>query len=156
MEENNQTVESEYEWENQAANISHHVKTSNKKKKEDFEVLVNNKTLDLDGVRVLTEKTMRSETTTTSKVVLPPIYNNTIENSSVKTNATNHRLTTEETAFAKMATDNTATINPTSTPPASTGKSGSLKASLRLEATNSTEALGYWDLLQSWLPQVWK
>ena len=152
MEENKNTVDSEYEWENLAANISHHVKTSNEKKKEDLEVLA----LDLDGVRVLTEKTMMSESTTPSKVVLPPIYNNTIENSSVKTNATNHRLTTEETAFAKMATDNTATINPTSTPPASTGKIGSLKASLRLQATNSTEAISYWDLLQSWLPQVWK
>ena len=149
MEEKNNTIDSEYEWENQAANISHHVKTSNEKKKDDVEVLA----LDLDGVRVLTEKSMMSElTNTTSKVV----SNSTIHISSLKTNATNHRLTTEGTTLTKMATDRTTTIKSTSTPPTSTGKRDSLKATLKLEVTNSTDTLSYWDLLPSWLPQVWK
>ena len=146
MKENNNTVDSEYEWENPAANISHHVKTSNKKKKEDLEALVNNKALDLDGVSVLT---MMSEPTTN-------VSNSTVHISSVKTNSTDLGLTTEKTGLAKMATVSTATTNSTSPPPASTGKKDSAEATLRLEETNSTEALGYWDLLPSWLPQVWK
>ena len=150
MEENINTADSEHEWENPVANISHHVETSNKKKKEDLEVLVDNKALDLDGVSLLAEKTIMSESTTI-------VSNSTIHISSVKTNSTDHRMTAEETALATMATDITATINHTPPPPPdSTEKGGSLKATFRLEETNSTETLGYWDLLQSWLPQVWK
>ena len=148
MEENINTADSEHEWENPAANISHHVETSNKKKKDDLEVLVDNKALDLDGASLLTEKTIMSESTA-------DVSNSTIHISSVKTNSTDPRLTTEKTGLAKMATVSTATTNSTSPPPASTGKKDSAEATLRLEETNSTEAPGYWDLLPLWLPQVW-
>ena len=135
--------DSEYEWEKPAANLSH-VKTSNKKKNgEGLEVLVEKRALDKDGMRVQqqqVERMVKSEPT-----VVPPRISN--ETTRVKTN-----LTTEKTTLAKMATNVTAT----SPHPGSTAKRDSLKASSRFKETNATEVLGYWDLLLSWLPQVWK
>lgn len=143
VEENINTIDSGYEWEKPAANLSH-VKTSNKKKNgEGLEVLVEKRALDKDGMRVQqqqVERMVKSEPTG----VPPRIPNDTTR---VKTN-----LTTEKTTLAKMATNVTAT----SPHPGSTAKRDSLKASSRFKETNATEVLGYWDLLLSWLPQVWK
>ena len=143
VDENIDTIDSEYKWEKQDGNISH-VKTSNEKKKED------NRALEEDGMSVLTKRTMMSEST----VVLPRVSNDTTQ--SVKTNSTDPRSTTTEKT-ATLATDATATINHTSQPPASPEKRDFAKAKMsRFKETNTTEALGYWDLLQSWLPQLWK
>ena len=120
-------------------------KQRNKKKNgEGLEVLVEKSALDKDGMRVqqqqLAERMVASEPTG----VPPRISNDTTR---VKTN-----LTTEKITLTKMATNVTAT----SPHPGSTAKRDSLKASSRFKGKNATEVLGYWDLLLSWLPQVWK
>ena len=144
VEENINTIDSGYEWEKPAANLSH-VKTSNKKKNgEGLEVLVEKSALDKDGMRVQQQQVAERMVASEPTGVPPRIPNDTTR---VKTN-----LTTKKTTLTKMATNVTAT----SPHPGSTAKRDSLKASSRFKETNATEVLGYWDLLLSWLPQVWK
>ena len=127
------TIDSEYEWQKSAANLSH-IKTSNKKKKE---FLVDNRALDEDWMSMLAEKSTRNEPT----AVLPWISNDTTF--VVKTNSTNPRLQTEKTTLATAVTN-----------AGSTRKRDSVKAGNK--ETDTTKVLGYWDSILSWLPQVWK
>lgn len=128
MDENMNTIDSEFEWEKPAADLNH-VKSSNEKKQEGLEELV-----DEGGM---------SELRSRSTVVPPRISTGT---TCVKTNSTDAWLTTEKTTLAN--------VTATSPHPASTAKKDSLEASPRFKEKNGTEVLGYWDLLLSWLPRV--